>query len=967
MKFLVSIIAALCSCLTSLEARAENPGADFERHTDGWNPSSGSTIKRSTRHYKDGTHSLEWGWQRPKSTLAYTFEPQQIRRHKQAATHFGFWLYNESPRDERLYLDLYKGNTLLFTCWYNMNYSGWRVLGLNTMQAGLPPGTEFDKAVFRTEASSGAIWLDAVAPSLMSGPVQPDDQQPWAANAAMLQLPPGQTRYSSRDISLNRPYLPAFIPSDRISASARKDMQEMEKHYLQHIGHGGQPYHDFSTLKADFEKLDIREENGIVTGKPIALSDNGFHTIPGSVDFKKAYLPLFRSLSAAVHQEQGDNRKQAETMYLLMCRHFLDQGFQEGNNNFGWIGNGYDYRHYSPAVFGRRGLLEQAGLLDKMAKSTAWFNMGNAMLSAKPYSSCDQFYNYSSNLPAAILMIPDEAERYQRLRAYKHYLDTTIGKNDLPFGRDGTAHHHMGHHLSYGGYTPPALMRTQIAPFRDTEFRIAPATQEKLRAYVRACSFQLMHNRLGPNLYLRSGAPISLSVASTALQLAQMGSPDRKDPIDREMASLYLSALDGENTPESRQFRDQGIKPAQVEGHMSLNMAATGLHRRGDWQAAAAGMLKHRRGLEIYGWTESNNYGRYSRNGTIFLTLGKEDGWRRSGWNWNHWPAGTNPVRSSHELFEGYALFSNDNNMAGGVALDGNGIWGNDFHCRDMAFKKSAFFFDNLVTVITTDIAPTQPLEQPVVTTLFQQAEEAGTAPALVNGRETLHADPDGTQQTFLRDILGNHYCIHPGTRIRFRVQKQEWTYFNRQDLKNPQDNPCMDIRRKQFRETPLSANEAFYHPTRGTFALAYLDHGVNPSRAACSYTICISPAAEQAATFAGAMNSPRPPVVILKQDSAAHAVRHDNTRTTGYAVFTPCRELPPPLRSMDRPGFALIRDMGDRYRIALSTGDPAQNEEYRLEFHDGTHAVVTPNYPLATIVEVPKQKAPAGGVSPAL
>lgn len=948
-------------------ARGTEPFSGFEQDADGWSPSPCSTIIRTERRYKEGTHSLQWTWNAPGASLSFTFAPCKTVRTKNATTHFAFWACHEKEGKERLYVDLYQGDSLVVSCWFNMNYRGWRVMGINMELLGAVPGTAFDRAVFRTDAASGTIWLDAVRPALLSGPVQPDDQQPWANHPALLRMPPAQTCYSGHDVHLNRPWLQPFIAAEKIEAESRAGMERLERHYFKNPGHGGTDYKDFSELERGFNLLEIRKDGDLVTGKPLALSDNGFHTVPGSVDFKKTFLPLFRNLAAAVHREQGENRRKAEEMYILMCRHFLDQGFQEGNGNFGWIGNGYSYRHFSPAVFAHRDLLSRSGILDRMAKSVSFLNMGQAMLSEHPYSSCDQFYNYSSHLPAAILMIPDEAERYQRLRAFKRYLDITIGKNGLPFGRDGTAHHHTGHHLSYGGYTPPALLHTQILPFRDTEFRISPETQEKLRAYARACAFQIMHGQLAPNLYLRSGAPIPLSIASTALRLAQLGSPDDPSAPDREMAATYLAALEGERPPEAEAYRSMGIIPVPPEGHMSLNLAATGLHRRNDWQAAAVGMLRNHRGLEIYGWTESNNYGRYSRNGTIFVTIGRETGWRRSGWDWNHWPAGTNPVRESHELFEGYALFSNRHNMAGGVEMDGNGIWGNDFDCRDTAFKKSAFFFDDLITVVTTDIRPTRTEGKNFVTTLFQQSTEAERATLLVNGKPSTDSRRDGRSPTFLRDLLGNCYYIHPGPPVLCRIREQEWTYFNRQDLKDPQDNPCLDIRKKQFRKSPLSANAACYVPTRGTFALAYLDHGRDPEGASCCYTMRIAPAPEQERAFAAAISSGRPPVEILRKDAAAHAVLHRGTATTGYVVFSPCSDLPGPLKSVDRPGFIMVKDLGDRYRISLATGDPEQNREYHMEFHDGTWATLTPDYPLSSTTEAAKKgTAASSGKSPA-
>lgn len=103
----------------------------------------------------------------------------------------------------------------------------------------------------------------------------------------------------------------------------------------------------------------------------------------------------------------------------------------------------------------------------------------------------------------------------------------------------------------------------------------------------------------------------------------------------------------------------------------------------------------------------------------------------------------------------------------------------------------------------------------------------------------------------------------------------------------------------------------------------------------------------------------------ILRKDAAAHAVAHRATGTTGYVVFAPCSDLPEPLKSVDRPGFIMVRDLGDRYRISVATGDPEQNREYHLEFHDGTQATLSPDYPLSGTVEAAKKgTAPSAGKS---
>ncbi len=201
----------------SIPAWAEKPHADFETDTNGWQTSKSSRIAIDGTHYKSGARSLAWTWTHPGATLAYEFPAQKTGRHKNAVTHIGFWLYNETPKQERLHLDLYKGGSLITSCWYNLRYTGWRVLGLNTAAIGLPPGTEYDKIVLRTDSPSGNETNDAVTPAILSSPVQPDDQQPWAGTPDLLQQTPDSTWYSQHDISFNRPYLPSLVPAERIT------------------------------------------------------------------------------------------------------------------------------------------------------------------------------------------------------------------------------------------------------------------------------------------------------------------------------------------------------------------------------------------------------------------------------------------------------------------------------------------------------------------------------------------------------------------------------------------------------------------------------------------------------------------------------------------------------------------------------------------------------------------------------
>ena len=49
-----------------------------------------------------------------------------------------------------------------------------------------------------------------------------------------------------------------------------------------------------------------------------------------------------------------------------------------------------------------------------------------------------------------------------------------------------------------------------------------------------------------------------------------------------------------------------GIEPIEIEGHLTLNSTAACVHRRPNFYVSIVGMGKNRRGLEIYGKSQSN-------------------------------------------------------------------------------------------------------------------------------------------------------------------------------------------------------------------------------------------------------------------------------------------------------------------------------------------------------------------------
>ncbi len=933
---------------------------DFEQDSSNWKAGN-STAEVTSKRYKTGRKSLHWRWNSENAVLRGEFQEHTVAN----TMGFGFWLHNPRPVDERLYVTFFEGGKKVAEVWFNLNFQGWRPLGVNFNKIGIMNGTKINVVEFKapTGVKQGELFLDSVHAFVNTAGLVPDYQQPWINNQFLLKQPCEKTIFSTHDISLNRPYLPPLIPEDKIPEQSKKEMEMALDICKKRLIYGSLgKYSNMENLQKEFDRLEIKENDGIITGVPLVYAHSHlFLKAENALEFGY-FFPLMHTVEQAYTKETGKNKEIAEDMFVKMCRHLLDQGFQEGNGNLGWIGNGYGFRHYPACIVRMKEVLLKHNLLADMTKSVAWFCNGDRMMSEAPTVSCDDFHNYTSNLPILVLLTPDLAECYQRMKALKLFYDKVI-LNNSPFGNDGSVHHHGGHHLGYGGYAPCTLMYTQLLPLKDTEFRISPEALEKLRKYTRAISFQSTYGKIAPNVYMRAGTQINLSASGMSRLLADM-----ETPFDPEMAGIFLFSENGKITPDAKKYLDAGVKPIRPSGHLTLNMGALGIHRRDDWQVAAAGHLRSFRTLEIYGWTESNNYGAFSRNGSVFVTNHDDCGYRFEGWNWNYWPGATTVTRSSADLYEGYTMRGNRIDFGGGVTLGDNGIFGMDFQGgNDVRFKKSVFFFDNRITVITTDVnkEPLKNQQLPpgeTVTTLFQQGTSEEPKPLYVNGKEIgqfpYSGELDGKAPATMIDSLGNGYYIWPGSPVKFRRQSQEWTYMFKKYLKDANDNPCIDIRSKKFREKPLAANEKYYNPTTSNFNLAYFDMGDAPKNASCAYTLLPATNNEELQKFASEMKGSEAPVQILAMTSDIHAVYDPQTKTTGYVVFNHQKKFKDigPLNSINSPAFIMIKDLGDRYEVSVAFSDPNGAENFLLRLHGVQKAVrLNSNYPNSAVTEVPK------------
>ena len=633
---------------------------------------------------------------------------------------------------------------------------------------------------------------------------------------------------------------------------------------------------------------------------------------------------MLSQLALICHEDPTpEGRAKAKELYLDCARQFASsEGAAKGNTSY-LIAR----VRFAANALAMKSVLQNAGLYEPLVRP---FMMEGFMTAKRPALNMDAS---RSNLPLSWTLVAnmeDGPEKLYRLRLLQRATSLSMARLFTP---DGGGMHHRCDHIAYASYSVPPIV--QLArKLHGTAFRLDDTARERLRAFARAHAFGTVGLRYPGNLNARAfvGDSGLGSLPGILRELAEMGAPDGSGPVDREMAALYLAKVTDRGDKAGQRHRKLGIEPATLSGHLSYNISAAALHRRGKWLVSIDGSRSDHRGVEIYASPGTgNSYARYSCFGSIMILATPDpksgkitaaaSGYRADGWNWSYFAGVTSAERTFDRLASkrpGYVR--NNSSFGGGTSLGEDGIWGLDV-VGDVKCRKSAFCFDNRITVLTSGIQPRNPKDR-AVTTLFQLALNAPEEPVFVNGASI--SDFPYEQEFSLEepvrlvDNRGNGYYVHDtlGETLRLRRSTQAWYYMS--DMRPDAPEGIQKLRRLN-RLTPEQLRTASEHlrPRRGDFALAFIDHSEKPSQKSCAFTIFVRQAPPEGAL----------PYTILRQDQVAHILRDNPSRTTGYVVFEPEQELKEgPLRSSGRPCFFMARE-SEEGTLSCSVGSTDQKD----------------------------------------
>lgn len=510
-------------------------------------------------------------------------------------------------------------------------------------------------------------------------------------------------------------------------------------------------------------------------------------------------------------------------------------------------------------------------------------------------------------------------DAYQLKKWIENSLEINEGYGGL-IKPDFTAYHHKGPYMS--AYTTHALHALSLAAYflHGTQFQISKTHLNNLKEALQ--TFYLISNaRAVPNSV--SGAKVSYNnikmnhvlPAYAYLSIALSTSPRR---LDKDMARIFLKLykkddpyllinlmngkINGDYSCSCQYFNSigsidvfekveklaihNGFKEADSPtGHWSKNFASLSIHRRKEWVITVKGFSKYIWDYEST--VDQNVFGRYQSHGQMLIANGRTSLEKYdifNGFDWNRIP-GTTTVEleldqlRSREKCRYFTKSTTVGSLNYGRRKKKNGIFVMDFqqpqyaddffksNTYEFKFKKSFFFFDDLVVCLGSNIHKSGLENKKVITTLFQN-KLTGPSSIRVNdstigrgNKDDLHITQKETM--IILDANNNGYYIpfKSGHKLNMRIGKLN------------------DARQPNGKRVQLPK----------TYASVVFEHGATPESSSYEYVVLPDSNLKTLRDFSTKFKTNSKPYEVLQQDEAAHVVRFQTEPSvsyTGYTIF---------------------------------------------------------------------------------
>ncbi|MEC6907323.1 chondroitinase family polysaccharide lyase [Photobacterium piscicola] len=877
----------------------------------------------SNLHFKDGKHALKWQYSSGSNLTFHQnigYSPEKENDINPQT--FMAWIYNETPSDKTLKFKFGNENNTNVYFEYGLNFDGWRGIAVPFRDMEGAATANMDRLQILAPDHNGTLYLDQV---MVSVPVDnrwptADIQQPYVNSGVVNMASKNWTALLMYDQMLKH-HQPTFSYNVQFDDTTG-DTANLYRQFDHHLNI--QASNSISQTKIDDNLakyspfLISQNQDGSWQGKPLdhpkrqnflktgivssttlsPLTDTANIRDLGKVMLETAKFLRTDSLSEA-------NRQQLEDQFIQALEYALDQGWQGGSGQQIITHVGYQTKEFFDALFISRHLLAKHQLLQPAQQAMMWFNATGRIYEQDKEiiaSNVDILNTQLQWMIKSFLLLPDQNERHLMLEQLQQWLSKTLLASDGlggGFKSDGSIFHHSQHYPAYGkdafGGLAAAIYGLSASPYQITTAahqRIKDALL-KMRIYTKNSYIPIVLSGRHPD-----GKQKITSIPFKWLALA--GSPDKTQPIDKELAAAYADLI---NKPSF-----EGIK-AEVEptGAWAMNYASMAVMRgkntktpQNSWLLTARGFSRYLVGNETY--AANNLYGRYLQYGQLEITPSdiKKRAFSHDGWNWNRYPGTTTvqldntelqasltqlPGAGIEEMLLSTQTYSGANRLDDHTAMFAVKLQGHKkYNQQNFSANKSYFMFDNTVIALGSNINHDN-INNPVQTTLFQH-NISDLSPVEVNGssinqlENTQSFDGDIT----LQDPAGNRYYITTTAAqpLLFSYDKQ------------------------------ISNDEDDGKETQGQFAAAVINHGITPINQGYEYAIVIE-----------AETKDKPQYRVIQKDNAVHAVESING-IEAYAFFEPATiKTAKYLLSAATASQIMLQEHSNGHQLNLSVVNP--------------------------------------------
>jgi len=914
-------------------------GTFIDRDITGWRVSSGSKLSYTATFLRLNHKLLKWEWQ-PGSWIEYTIkdafrQPEESVFGKAHPT-FSFRALQEYERDSLLRFEFrYQDNISCFFE-FNLKFSGWRTGWVSFWRdmVGRPGDCLDCVRIYAPEGNkNGNIYLDEIQPCTFIDPR-------LHMRDAQLPLVNSDTSRNSGchwvglyEFSLRQP--PPEAP-ERPPAQVRADIRSIERYLTQHFVN---QYKAMDTAAITPENimadLGLKRKTGRLAGPP-PIYEPALDIYPARIRAKyrrlltycrieKYFENLFRIAGKIRYGENNDASRQMELFGLELMQFLRFHGWNEGSGQGTLRYFGFALQPLAPALLLMRDFLARNGELDHWRRILRWFAGTGRIygVNATPAGeNVDILTSETVSILISILLDAQEATQRRDLDCFSQWLNHALtpapGLADW-IKPDGALFHHGNHYPSHGIAALEHLLPV-IYALTQTEFDLTePAWHSLARAGLRvrwyanplelpmsmAGSSTSGYCRINPDLFYdlsmiarkRGDEPTADTAADTFIRLTETEPP-----------------LGERNTERKLMLKMGAAEALPPEGHLTMNYAAAGIHRRHDWLATVRGHSRYLWRSEIL--PTANLYGRYQTFGQLEILPADRArlSFQPGGWDWNRWPGTTVPVKplralhaDLHQLddFTGFAeMLLSPEAFAGGCSLaEAYGVFsmllrGHPKYEQTFVARKSWFFDDDFIVCLGSGISHDDrgcPVQTNLFQTPLQEGAAAGINLPMMNGGHLNAAriDSCGSCGTWISDTCGNGYYLPSG---EFTVT------FGRQTSRSWDDTA----------------------ETEGHFASAWFDHGVCPQNAGYEYVV-LPQGVEQTADFALSMLGGNRPYEVLRHDLAVHAVKFRQSGICSLVMFNAgLTGILGPVTAVDKPAVLLYRRESAKLRLALCNPDLA-------------------------------------------